>query len=268
MYSKDFYITKPVWNNAFSFQQREKPQLYIPALKKIDSLDEIKLLSPDEWKITFEDYDFDDRLQTCYGLENLYELSLSWILSPLKGHRGLPEEKETTKDTPVYLVDNHNHVFYFWYLARSQGIISDNTLLYHIDEHADTRDPWEYLLKPESQDLEKVFEYTNFTLNVGNYIVPAQKEWLIWEVVQIRSEVALGEYQENCLKYQELDRSRSVILNLDLDFFEPELDFIDYDLKKQVILDIAKKADLITICTSPFFIDQERALEVLRDIFE
>ena len=53
-----------------------------------------------------------------------------------------------------------------------------------------------------------------------------------------------------------------------LDFFEPELDFIDYDLKKQVILDIAKKTDLITVCTSPYFINQERALEVLRDIFD
>jgi len=61
-------------------------------------------------------------------------------------------------------------------LARKQGIISDNSLLYHIDEHADTRDPEKYLLKPDSRDLQKVFEYTNFFLNVGNYIIPAEKE--------------------------------------------------------------------------------------------
>ena len=270
MYKKPFQITKKAGNNKLSFKRRKNLELYVPSLKKIQSLDEIKLLSPDEWKITFEDYDFDDRLQTCYGLENIYELSLSWILSPLKGNRGLPEEKETTKDTPVYLVDNHNHVFYFWYLARSQGIISDNALLYHIDEHADTRDPGEYLLKPDSEDLGKVFEYTNFTLNVGNYIIPAQKEGLIWDVVQMRGEEALREYISHpwILSLNTHGRKqRSIILNLDLDFFEPELDFIDYDLKKQVILDIAKRADLITICTSPFFIDQERAVEVLKDIF-
>ncbi|USN58290.1 MAG: hypothetical protein H6767_08520 [Candidatus Peribacteria bacterium] len=58
-----------------------------------------------------------------------------------------------------------------------------------------------------------------------------------------------------------------MVLNLDLDFFEPALDFIDYDLKKQVVLDIARKADLITVATSPFFIDQELALKVFRDIF-
>jgi hypothetical protein len=57
-------------------------------------------------------------------------------------------------------------------------------------------------------------------------------------------------------------------LNLDLDFFEPELDYIDYELKKRVILDIAQKADLITVCTSPYFIHQKRALRVFRDIFK
>jgi hypothetical protein len=62
-------------------------------------------------------------------------------------------------------------------------------------------------------------------------------------------------------------KKQSIILNLDLDFFEPELDYIDYELKKQVILDIAKNADLITVCTSPYFINQEMALEVFRDLF-
>ncbi len=247
MYSKDFYITEAVWNNAFSYDDRKNKKLFVPVLKKIQSFDEIKLLTPNSEKITFEEYDFDDVMQTCYGLENLYQSRWQW------------------KD--IYLVDNHNHVFYFWYLARSQGIISDGALLYHIDEHADTRDPWEYLLKPDSEDLQKVFDYTNFTLNVGNYIIPAEKEWLIWETIQIRGQNALDKYIS--WEYTHLEISdRKIIFNLDLDFFEPELDFIDYDLKKQVILDIAKKADLITVCTSPYFINQERAIEVFKKIFD
>jgi len=113
-------------------------------------------------------------LQTCYGLENLYELSFSTRhLSPALSCQ---EREQIQKSVPMYLVDNHNHVFYFWYLARNQGIITDNALLYHVDEHADTRDPREYLLRPDSENLQKVFEYTNFFLNVGNYIVPAEKE--------------------------------------------------------------------------------------------
>lgn len=246
MYSKDFYISQAVWNNTFSYSERPHKQLYVPALKEIENLDEIKLLEASEEKTTFEEYDFDWVMQTCYGLENLYQTTWKW--------------------KPLYLVDNHNHVMYFWYLARSQGVVSDNTLLYHVDEHADTRDPREYLMKPDSQNLQKVFDFTNFTLNVGNYIIPAEKEWLIWDTIQIRWQDALERYNSWEFKKYEQE-GRTIILNLDLDFFEPELDFIDYDTKKQVILDIAEKADLITVCTSPYFINQERALRVFRDIF-
>lgn len=259
MYNKDFYITDPVWNNAFSYDDRKNKQLFIPKLKKIKSSDEIKLLTPNPDRITFEEYDFSDVMQTCYWLENLYEYNS--LLNPL------PFQGKGATRPKIYLVDNHNHVYYFWYLARQQGIISDNTLLYHIDEHADTRDPWEYLMKPDSENLEAVFNYTNFTLNVGNYIIPAEKEWLIWDTVQIRGQDALDTYISWDYNQLETDE-RKIILNLDLDFFEPELDFIDYNLKKQVIQDIAQKADIITVCTSPYFIDQERALEVFRDLFD
>jgi len=49
--------------------------------------------------------------------------------------------------------------------------------LYHIDEHADYRDADEKL---EHTDLQSIFNYTNFSkINVGNYIIPAEKEGLI-----------------------------------------------------------------------------------------
>lgn len=142
--------------------------------------------------------------------------------------------------------------------------------MYHIDEHADTRDSWEYLMKPDSLDLQKVFEFTNYVLNVWNYIVPAVKEWIIGEVVQIRNETNLKDYLSS-----KIDKNiplltkegLGVVLNIDLDFFQPDLDYIDFELKKKVILDIAKKAKLITISTSPFFINQELAIKRLRDIF-
>jgi hypothetical protein len=73
MYNKDFYITGPVGNNIFSLSERENKQLYVAKLKKIESFDEVKLLKPNPEKITFEEYDFSDVMQTCYGLENLYQ---------------------------------------------------------------------------------------------------------------------------------------------------------------------------------------------------
>lgn len=236
MYKKSFYIKNPVWNNAFSFEKRINKELYVADLIKINNLEEIKIWE----KVVFEDFNWE--LESCKWLNNFYEIE--W------------------NNKKVYLFDNHNHAYYFWYLARNLKVIWDNNILYHIDEHSDMRDPEKYLLKSESFDLEKVFDYTNNFLNVGNYIIPAIKEWIINEVIQIRNESNLFEYIN-----KNQDFNQSIILNLDLDFFQPDLDFIDYNLKKKVVLDIAKKANVITIASSPFFINQELAIKIFKDLF-
>ena len=59
----------------------------------------------------------------------------------------------------------------------------------------------------------------------------------------------------------------NMILNLDLDIFAPNLDDISFELKREVILRYASKARYITIATSPFFIDEVRALEYLQRVF-
>lgn len=253
MYSKPFYITKPVWNNAFSYESRENKKLYVPSLIEIDDLEKIELWN----EIAFEDFWFDDKLSTNYWLKNFYKIP------PLN----LPLAGETL-NAPIYLFDNHNHAFYFWYLARSEWIIWDSNTLIHIDEHADTRDNDKHLLKPDSFDLQKVFDFTNNVLNVGDYIIPAKEEWIIWDIIQIRNEANLLEYVDHPPAPSLLRRrGSSIILNLDLDFFQPDLDFIDYELKKKVVLDAVKKASIITVSTSPFFINQELAIRVFKDIF-
>lgn len=237
MYSKSFYIENPVWNNALSFKKRNIKKLYVPSLIENANFSDIELWS----EVVFSDFDFDWNLIEAKWLKNFYELELAW--------------------KKIYLFDNHNHALYFWYLAKEKNIIWGNNLLFHVDEHADMREPSNFLDKNSS--LQEVFNYTNFTINVGNYLVPALKNWIIWEVVQIRNESNLEDY----FSYDFENEKRNIILNLDLDFFEPELDYIDYELKKKVILDIAKKAKVITIATSPFFINQELALKVFKDLF-
>ena len=233
-----FYLDEPKGNNAFSFEQRKNKKLWVPKLIEAEIWD-IELWD----EVVFEDFGFDDQLSTNTGLKNFYKIR--W------------------KQKDIYLFDNHNHAYYFWYLARNQNIIWDDNTLVHIDEHADTRDPGEYLMKPESKDLQKVFHDTNYVYNVGNYIIPAQKEGLISDIIQVRNTHNLEEYLDLRSTLGE-----NIILNLDLDFFQPDLDFIDYDLKKKVVLDAAKKAKVITVATSPFFINQDLAIKVFKDIFE
>ncbi len=262
MYSESFFITQNIGNNALSYDARKKSgsitQLYVPSLQRINSIDEVHLLdsSRSSKYITFEDYGFDDNLSTCYGLKNFYELD-----SPLG-------KNISWKIPKVYLFDNHNHALYFWYLAKHNWDIRDWSTLYHIDEHADYRDPWEYISTSDVNNLEKVFQYTNFSkINVWNYIIPAEKQWLISETIQIRSSADLENYQLNTPILQKKSLGGRVILNIDLDFFQPDLNFIDYDQKKKVIYDIMKYADVVTVATSPFFIDQKLALEVFKDLF-
>ena len=238
-----FFIEKNIWNNSFSFNERKNKKLWVAPLKKIAYFSEIEL-QDDKTKIAFEDYDFDGKLSTNFGLKNFYEI-----------------EKNNKK---IYIFDNHNHALYFWFLERNSWFIKDENILYHIDEHADYRDPKKYLLKPDSLDNKKIFEYVNFSkINVWNYIIPAEKEGIIKKTIQIRSEFSLNNFLENLDFFQE---QKNIILNIDLDFFCENLDFIDFELKKKVIQKIFKKSKLITISTSPFFISQKLALQKLKDL--
>jgi hypothetical protein len=99
---------------------------------------------------------------------------------------------------------------------------------------------------------------------------------LIKDVIQIRNESNLLDYLEVCKLNNgqtqglpiQIYSNDNIILNLDLDFFQKDLDFINYELKKKVILDIANKAKVITVASSPFFIQQDLAIRVFKDIFE
>lgn len=242
MYSSSFHITEPVWNNAFSFEKRTHKKLFVPSLKEAINLSEVELWD----EIVFEDFDENGVLQSCKWLKNFYKFSI----------------KSYEREIPLYLVDNHNHALFFWYQALYDWILkaSGNNVL-HIDEHADTRVP-DSLISPlkrgdvwKTEGLSYIFHYTNFVANVGNYMIPAQKEWLVWEIFQVRNESSL----ENNYDAQ--------ILNLDLDFFSPRLDYIPYQKKKEFILKNIEKAHIISVCTSPFFISQTLALEVFKDIF-
>lgn len=244
MYNKWFFIESPVWNNEFSFDKRQNKKLFVPEIIEAKSFDEIKF-QDDLGKIAFEDFDFDDKLSTNYWLKNFYRFQMWW--------------KE------VVLFDNHNHAFYFWYEARSRKIIWDKNILIHIDQHADTRDNDKIISKSDSKSLEKVFDFTNFVLNVWDYIIPAQKEGIIENIVQIRNTKNLEDYLQN---FSNKKNNSKIILNLDLDFFASELDFIDFELKKEVILDAFEKASYVTVCTSPFFVDQGLAVEKFKEIFK
>ncbi len=237
MYHHPFYLTEKTSNNAFSFEKRENKTLYVPSVIE-GNLEDVKIGD----HAVFEDYDDVEtqNLASCVGLLHLVKLN------------------HPTTGKPMVVVDNHNHVFYFWYEAWHQRQIERGITLVHIDAHRDTRIPERNLTKEESKDLEKVFEYTNSILNVGNYIPPAMEEGLIGELISITSEREL----------QNAKPKSPFILNIDLDFWAPEMDYIDETWSIEKIKGLILEADLITFATSPFFIEQERAIEILKKLLK
>ena len=235
MYQAPFYLTKPVGNNAFSYEKRLNKALYVPSI--IDgTFADLKIGN----EVVFEDFDEKNILQSCRGLENF--IRMDW------------------EEIPMIAFDNHNHALYFWYEAQKNWILGSKNTLVHIDEHSDL---WSNENDfPKEPSLEEVFRFTNESCNVGNYIQPAIREGIIGEVLRIEDTIGMEKYAS----YQKWEREK-IILNLDLDFFAPELDYIPFEDKKRIILHFARQADIITVATSPFFINQERAIEVLGKVF-
>jgi hypothetical protein len=240
MYNKPFHITDNIGNNAFSFDKRKNPSLFVTDIRD-GGIDDVQVGN----KIVFEDFDENGELKSCVGLKHFIHFP------------------HPTTGKPIVVVDNHNHVFYFWHEARKNGIIGNGATLIHIDQHKDTREPSLYLSKSDSEDLKKVFDYTNFVVNVGNYILPAVRDGLVGEVVQING-TPVSESGQSIAHFQS---GKSIILNIDLDFWSPEMDYVKSDLKNRVTKELMARADFITIATSPFFIEQERAIGVFRTLF-
>lgn len=237
IYKKSFYITDPVSNNSFNHEARLSKKLFVPALVE-GGLEDVEL--GDE--VVFEDLDDEGVLRSCKGLRTYVKLD--------------------AKGVPAYVFDNHNHAFAFWQMERLAGTLGDGALLIHVDQHKDTRVPASFLSAEDARDLEKIFIYTNTVLNVGNFIPAAQHIGLVKDIIFIDSEASIEEFDFGRLE------GRDIILDVDLDFFTPELDYIDNEKKVELIKKILPRAKVITFATSPFFIEQERALAWLWRILQ
>ena len=228
-YSQPFDIEGPVGNNALSYERRgPAPTLWVPSLVT-GGFDDV--VAGD--RVVFEDFDEHGVLQSCCGLTHLVKTDWAGV--------------------PAVVMDNHNHAFYFWWEARLTGRIAPDATLVHLDQHRDTRVPDEPY---RGTTLEDAFAYTNFHLNVGNYVVPSQQCGLVGDIQMVTGEDALRD-----LGYA---TRRNKILNIDLDFFAPEMSYVDVELAERFIAFHLRTASLVTIATSPFFIGQADAIRVLQ----
>ena len=252
MYYNDVtFLTWPIGNNTIDFDKRKKlwsdAILRIPRL--VDGMGDDVVLSSDD--VCYEYVDDRWKLISASGLSSLLHLSY-W-------------------DKDIYIIDNHNHAFscrwrsYFaWKLSRSSHLI-------HIDQHSDFADPSMFLSEFCQNiwvqiDQETIDRYTNEILTIASFIKPALDCGFIWVHDMILSEYALSQYDINSSD----STNRNIILDIDLDFRAPEMSTEYYDQTITIVRDIISSPQVkcITIATSPTYIDQQRALDILRDILE
>ena len=64
-----------------------------------------------------------------------------------------------------------------------------------------------------------------------------------------------------------MDVEGEIVLDIDLDIFSKDMEYMSYDLRVNKIKEYIKRAKVITIASSPFFIEQDYAIKVLKELF-
>lgn len=223
-----FYIDKPIGNNIFSYEERSNKKIYVPKLIE-GTLDDVVVGN----EVVFNEIDDNIEIKA-KGLKNMVKYNF--------------------KNKDVYIFDNHNHALYFWIKSLKLNNFNKGCKLVHIDQHKDMREPENYDV--DMDNIDDLFRYTNEVLNVGNFIQPALKHSIFSEVIIIDSSYGFN-----------LDIQGEFVLDIDLDIFSKDMEYISHDLRINKIKELIEKAKVITIASSPFFIDQEYAIKVLKELF-
>jgi len=227
-----FYLDRESANSQMSDFQTP---LWIAPLKKANNYENLN--------IDYEHFAFGEKNEYFHGLKNFL-----WI--------------EKSSFPPMFIFDNHNHAITFRYNTIYNKNIKDAKLI-HIDQHSDNRENKYHLdLYWQENELENVFNFCNQKCNVWNFIQPAIKSWIISNQVQIRSTTALQNLQIN--------KNQNYILDIDLDFClnwieKNKANYENIKILKKVLDNFWKDALSITIATSPYFLDQELATQIINN---
>lgn len=267
------FLTQALGNNATDFVERKN--LGSDTILRISPLTvwsytDVRLTWPfwdheawnqkahksDEMLICYEYCDYQRRLNSANGLQ-----SLIW--------------DQTTLGKPVFIIDNHNHALAMRYRAYEQNPTLRGSRLIHIDQHSDMVESTISILERcrnqgytwTIQNIPWIFidHYTNEVATIASFIKPTVERGLCSEVSLILSEYKL--LHENHINSI---NDTSIILDIDLDFRAPEMSIQAY---KETIHRVRKlllnpKVQCITIATSPTYIDQTLALQILDDLLQ
>lgn len=105
-----------------------------------------------------------------------------------------------------------------------------------------------------------MWRYVNFDCQISNFIKPFVRLYPDIDFTWVKSESQLLETEIVSLEPQ------IFILDIDIDFRAPEMSIENFDETIRITRSLIADADLVTIASSPLFIDQQRALAILQKL--
>jgi len=154
------------------------------------------------------------------------------------------------EDQSIYIFDNHNHALKYWIDEYKQWNIPFWFDLIHIDQHTDMN----------LSEFELDINNLNFDVyDVWNFIQPAIKSWFINHVEQINTEYKLLHFQTD---------KNNLILDIDLDFRAPEMSIEKYSDIIEKTKKLISTSRVVTIATSPYFLEQWLAIKLCKKLLE
>ncbi len=238
MYKVWNYITDPIWNNEFHYNERialwSVGKIFVPNIIQ-GNLDDLEEGS----EIVFEEV-VDNKLISCTGLKHFIQTAYKGI--------------------PTYIFDNHNHALFFWYRYIKQFEETKPFVVIHIDQHADTKEN-KNSFQVTHASPQDVMNFTSYGCNVGNFLTSAKEAWIIEQIIQVRSQHTL--HNMEALDFH----TYNYILDIDVDFWEWKTDEemeSDFTIIRQLLDNVC----LITIATSPYFMDQKKAIEIIKHLLQ
>jgi len=286
-YSRPVILDRPLWNNTFVYDERKqlfgKAEIVVPQLIAW-TIDDVKVGS----HIVFAE-EIDGEVREFRGLRDLVCMKVTSCKLQDESHSGDTKIAASSRldGTPrndevvVYVMDNHNHALYCWYKEYLVWNIERWLPVIHIDQHSDMKDPVGWIDMARESDLEYIAQYTNEMCTIADFIQPALRSWLIGSCQQVRTENGLLELSfpviptvvegsHRLMRFLDFASLHSkwhnnrYILDIDIDFWAPEMGIEEFDRTIQKVRQLIAGASMVTIATSPCFIEQERAVEIVK----
>ncbi len=173
----------------------------------------------------------------------------------------------TGAGVPAAVFDNHNHALYFWYEARARGFLPPGAALVHADEHSDLgAAPGKIAASASS---EEAFRFANRLCRVGDFVRPCLENGFFSSFSWVGTE-------ESCLAALRWiagareegfpDPGTPYAFDFDADFFSENMSYMDRAARLRAVRALASRAVFVTAATSPYFMAQDAAVAVVREV--